>query len=434
MKNSCFRCCLLHAVIVILCSGDISAQPFTLDKKLKPVKLQLKPHPEWKGASIAGAQGVLDETGDFYYVKGASMYQPIDIYLIGPDENAAQMDLVKNNWNDIQKSVSTSSFSDGIAELKVRTYGDFGIRVFGTNSQVPYQLVVLAAPEVKQALPSPFVAAAHKEIDTASEISNTGTSEKKSGGHQLLPYLLAAVALAIVLLIIVRNRKKKNVLFISLFLCSQLFCSVNVYARGRAESVDWVRLKDIIDAKKLKDLNDKIKKSKDAMTSTKDLLENYFGLGDCLNMPMPPGMPEIPSFCPDDEQLAIQLDAQNCAGCFREGRENFNKVRYNLEQLRIIYKCTKDFSDKAIAFGDNASGVHAVTGLTWQAERAKIEGAVKNLKAAYDKKYLELLEKLQESMIQLAICEEQFGTPDWYDRYGYMYYEFVKEKYKRAGD
>jgi hypothetical protein len=237
----------------------------------------------------------------------------------------------------------------------------------------------------------------------------------------------------VTLVFVLLRKKGKAVLLLLLFL-PQLLTPLSGFARGRGGDVDWEKLQSIIKAEKLEKLNERIKKLKEAMTSTKDLLEQYFGMGDCMTMPMPPGMPDIPSFCPDDEQVAIQLDAQNCAGCFTEAREKFNKVRYNLEQLRIIYKCTKDFSKKAIAFGDNTSGVHAVTGLTWQAEKAKIEGSVKRLEEAYDKKYAELLEKLQESMIELAVCEEQFGTPDWYDRYGYMFYEFVKEKYKRSGD
>ncbi|MCD6660399.1 MAG: hypothetical protein LT105_09570, partial [Lentimicrobium sp.] len=89
--------------------------------------------------------------------------------------------------------------------------------------------------------------------------------------------------------------------------------------------------------------------------------------------------------------------------------------------------------EKSIAFGDDVSGIHGVSGIAWQAQRGKIENSVKELQAAYDSKLAELLAKLQQSLMEMAVCEEQFGTPDWYDRYGYMYYEFVAEKYKRSG-
>jgi len=429
------------SIVSILLSSfaaALHAQPFTLDKKIKPVKLQLKDFRDWDGAKAIGAQGIADMEGDYYFVKGASMFQPIDVFLIGPEGVNVEMQLVKNNWEDIQKKASTSDAEDGIANLKVRSYGDFGIRVKADkDAKENYQLLVLAAPEVKKALPSPFVAASNTKSPSTTESNskeNTSADDKTKEGSSNLVWILGGVVLILVTLVFVLLRKKGKAALLLLFFLPQILTPLSSFARGRGGDVDWEKLQSIIKAEKLEKLNERIKKLKEAMTSTKDLLEQYFGMGDCMTMPMPPGMPDIPSFCPDDEQVAIQLDAQNCAGCFTEAREKFNKVRYNLEQLRIIYKCTKDFSKKAIAFGDNTSGVHAVTGLTWQAEKAKIEGSVKRLEEAYDKKYAELLEKLQESMIELAVCEEQFGTPDWYDRYGYMFYEFVKEKYKRSGD
>ena len=35
-------------------------------------------------------------------------------------------------------------------------------------------------------------------------------------------------------------------------------------------------------------------------------------------------------------------------------------------------------------------------------------------------------------MIDIAECEEEFGERDWYDRFGFMFYEFMKEKYRRT--
>ncbi|MFN4316307.1 MAG: hypothetical protein ACK4E0_18625 [Chitinophagaceae bacterium] len=438
MFTSYCRNGFLVCFILVLAATTVQAQPFSLDQKLKPVKLQLKPYKEWKGASIAGGKGSLNAEGDYYYVKGASMFQPIDVFLIGPDNAEVKMELVKNNWQDIKKTASTADVDDGIAQLKVRTYGDFGIRVFASDDQSgQYQLVVLAAPERKGALASPFVAASNKENKSSMSdgaVTNSPTPNEESKNSSIVLYVLGAVVLILLILVFVLLRKRNKAGLLLLAMLMQLALPLTASARGRGSSVDWERLKGIMDAKKLGELQEKIKKAKDMMTSTKDLLEEYFGMGECLSMPPPPGMPNIPSFCPDLEEGALGTGGGDCATCFTEAREKFNKVRYNLEQLRIIYKCTKDFSDKAIAFGDNASGTHAVTGLAWQAERAKIEGAVKNLKDAYDKKYTELLERLQESMIELAVCEEQFGTPDWYDRYGYMFYEFVKEKYKRSGD
>ena len=48
------------------------------------------------------------------------------------------------------------------------------------------------------------------------------------------------------------------------------------------------------------------------------------------------------------------------------------------------------------------------------------------------RKYAELIGKLKKSMVQMGVCEDKFGVEDWYDRFGYVYYEFMADKYKRA--
>ncbi len=35
-------------------------------------------------------------------------------------------------------------------------------------------------------------------------------------------------------------------------------------------------------------------------------------------------------------------------------------------------------------------------------------------------------------MVGLSTCEAQYGVPDWYDRFGYMYFEFMRDKYRRS--
>ena len=42
-----------------------------------------------------------------------------------------------------------------------------------------------------------------------------------------------------------------------------------------------------------------------------------------------------------------------------------------------------------------------------------------------------MLQGLADAMMELNVCEAKFGVEDWYDRFGYMYFEFMKEKYAR---
>jgi hypothetical protein len=129
----------------------------------------------------------------------------------------------------------------------------------------------------------------------------------------------------------------------------------------------------------------------------------------------------IPSSCPD----------ANCSACYTSASNELNFVRMQLGRLWCIYTNTKNFNNAAIAFGDNASGIHAVTGLAWQYERAGIVETYNHFKGTYDKKYIDLIGSLQRALMQISSCENEYGEPDWYQRFGFIYYEFMKERYKR---
>jgi hypothetical protein len=180
-------------------------------------------------------------------------------------------------------------------------------------------------------------------------------------------------------------------------------------------------------------------KTIEILKKLKDAVDQYASLGECMRIDTAPGMPEVPSFCTapvvvheSDGALIYALrQDEDCADCFNGSRLDFNKVRLDLEKLRIIYRCTKKMSDAAIKAGDTMSGVHGYSGIIWQGMRLEIEGSVRKLESAYDSKYAELIQKLRSAMIDMSICEARFGLEDWYDRFGFVYYEFMKDRYKR---
>ncbi len=137
----------------------------------------------------------------------------------------------------------------------------------------------------------------------------------------------------------------------------------------------------------------------------------------------PPGSPEVPSSCEGNDE---------CGDCYRQALASLNRVRVDLERLRAIYANTKGFAGKAMAFGDSASGIHAVTGLAWQQEKRKIEKELVDFQHTYDAKYLELIPRVEDALKQIGRCEEQhFHNPDWYNRFGFIYYTFMADRYKR---
>ncbi|HRX94695.1 MAG TPA: hypothetical protein P5158_11275, partial [Chitinophagaceae bacterium] len=121
-----------------------------------------------------------------------------------------------------------------------------------------------------------------------------------------------------------------------------------------------------------------------------------------------------------------------CQECYQRHVGNLTVVRRSLARMSCIRMNIKKFTDAAISFGDNVSGIHAVTGLAWQAQRREIIASVDHFNQTYDRKYTELISSLQRALNGINECEAQFGMRDWYQRFGFIYFEMMKEKYKRT--
>ena len=160
--------------------------------------------------------------------------------------------------------------------------------------------------------------------------------------------------------------------------------------------------------------------------SARELESSYTALTDfdatCMDL-SPAGAPAVPASCAGSE---------TCGQCFQDAVRELNGMRLNLERLRCYYAAYKRFVDASIAFGDSASGVHAVTGLAWQSERAGIIEAMDGLNRTYDTKYSQMMPNLRTALDKVGRCESQyFHEPDWYSRFGFIYYSFMSDRYKR---
>jgi len=142
----------------------------------------------------------------------------------------------------------------------------------------------------------------------------------------------------------------------------------------------------------------------------------------------PPGSPAVPASCtaPDGKS------GEGCNDCYAKAYGKLTAVRLAFEKLRRVNATTQAFAAKSIAFGDAVSGVHGVAGIGWQPERTKIENSVKEFNKAYDAKYNELAGLLQIALKDIGQCEaKHFKVNDWYDRYGFMYYTFMADRYRQ---
>ncbi|NND62937.1 MAG: hypothetical protein HKN48_07050 [Flavobacteriaceae bacterium] len=431
---------LIIASLCMLLVTSAFAQPYTLDENIKPVQLELQEDKNMEGAQSVVANVTMETDPQFFFVKGVNMFQFIDVYIFSnfgkPNFKA---ELVRNTWNDVEESESTGSSENGIINFKLRTEGDFGFKVLPTGNKINYTIVVYASGPIQDYLGSAFKKANKSELEEGSGASNNSGSSSSGGSSNTLLYIILGVALLVIGFLAAKlmNKGKAGLILVFLLLGIGQISAQGVNGTfgsgslGDGSYEDWLReeagdlIEDGVEAldeglDRLGDVGEIIEND-ERYRRVRDLYDSYVGLGDCINSAPPPGMPRIPSFC----------ETADCGSCFEEARRELNHSRYTFERLKTIYKCTKTFTDRAIAFGDNVSGVHGVSGLAWQAERVKIEKSVKDLQKTYDQKFTELLEAQKRALMALNDCEAQYGIPDWYDRFGYMYYEFTAMNYKR---
>ena len=125
-------------------------------------------------------------------------------------------------------------------------------------------------------------------------------------------------------------------------------------------------------------------------------------------------------------------ESGDCNQCYESAISRMNNVRKNLARMSCLRMNTKKYVDSAVAFGDNVSGIHGAMGLAWQNQRKGIKAAHEKFKKTYDGKYVEMMGSLDTALKGIDGCEAQFGMRDWYQKSGFIYFELMKEKYKRT--
>jgi hypothetical protein len=137
----------------------------------------------------------------------------------------------------------------------------------------------------------------------------------------------------------------------------------------------------------------------------------------------PDGQPDVPSSCDGNPA---------CQECFGMALDKLEDTRLRLERLRAVYASTMTDVKARISFADGASAVHGVSALAWQKYKLDVMRSLKGLDRAYDNKYAELMTALLNDLKGIGVCEaNMMKVPDWYDRYGYIYYTFMKSAYSR---
>ncbi|EDP70983.1 hypothetical protein FBALC1_00827 [Flavobacteriales bacterium ALC-1] len=117
--------------------------------------------------------------------------------------------------------------------------------------------------------------------------------------------------------------------------------------------------------------------------------------------------------------------------CLKKAYVDLEIRRYNLEQLRIIAARIDRYTDEKISYGDDVSSVHAVVGLKWQSVKKGILKSMNSFNGTYETKYRFMIEDLHKILLKIDKCEAQLGFENWYSNSGFIYYSFMKDRYKR---
>lgn len=174
--------------------------------------------------------------------------------------------------------------------------------------------------------------------------------------------------------------------------------------------------KGLEDSGKLMDVGVKAQDYGKALSATDDRLSAKY---------TPPGAPGVPSKC---------MENKACRPCFTEAYAKVNKTRVSLEKVRAHYDYTHRFSASGIALMQSvAATAGGPAGIGAAVETNKVNGAVDEFDKVVANKNAELLARLQGNLKEVNRCEATYyKNDDWYDRYGYIYYQFMAAHYGYA--
>jgi hypothetical protein len=426
--------------------------PKSTDPKIHAINLRTVPY--LKDGKIAIVQGAVDGSGYRFVVENLDVLQPVAVTVLGADPNdEVNLRLAKKSWDESAREGSTRG--SGERTFKVRTHGDMRIVVTSKEGLKPFQLVVWAGDERQVPIPPIFATGV-----TAADADGGRTGS--SGTSPALWTIAGLCAIAVILLAVIAFRKssaKGSAAVILPFGILTLAASVLAAPQGTfLVEVDPLVVPDMPPplhvppqtppsvppaplpslekqtAETYKAYNDGIQKGAKWANLGVDLGESFTNWYDAYKHLSPDDAPYDPDYSPPGSpQIPLQCwKSPGCAACFNAAHGELNLVRYRFEKLRRVSERTRAFYTASLSFGDSVAGIHGVAGLGWQAERIKIMQAMKTFDGAHDAKYEELMAALEAALKKIAACEQtHFETADWYNRFGFIYYTFMADRYRR---
>lgn len=434
----------------MLVVGLLVALPAHPQVETPPLALALESHPEVPLGKIAGAVGTARTSLERYSLADLQITQPVLVALLPASGGGeAELQLFTDGWQAPRRTALTDHGAPAV--LRLRTQGDLGIGVRAVGgAQMPYELFVWVSDELDDVvLPAPNVPAGAAE----------GGSRVVSGLHRS-PLVLAVagllglgfLALVVALLAVLLWRRSPRPAAGHALDRKTLALVVAVLATAAASSAASAR---IAAGKTLNDIVGHVQKWNSIVDSIPGLSKT---LPRALNPKVPGGMKVLapiagglvdltewyhsyPPLDPDDEgfdrraaglpTVPTSCAGEDCGRCPGDPYARLREARNRLERNRRIYEDFMKWAKKGLAVGDSIAGASGLGGLAWMNDRADIERSIEKVKTAYDTGYASNLEKVQAALQEIARCEaEVYRSPDWYNRYGFIYFETLQLAYR----
>jgi hypothetical protein len=416
---------IIHAIsFYALLVNSASAQPFNLDPAIEPGELKFTEHyksgnDKADGRISLNALTQLTDTA-YYFIGGMSMYAPTTVSIRSQNDSSnIKIALFKENWKAVLKSGEIKPTAPW--ETTFKTEGDMGIRVITDKKPTDYTLMIYTANDIDFEVPTAFT---KKKVEGSNFINWI----KKNA------LLVGAAVIILILLFLVlrkRGRQSRPLMLAILMLLWQVVAHAQENGptgtgeAGIASRVNTFMQREVTDDDREWAENN-IDRLNTIITNGRDAYEAWNTLttlnpGECSPDFQTSPQAMMPSVCDGNP---------DCSACFRNAARELNFVRRQLARLNCIYNNTKTYTAAALSFGDNVSGIHGMMGLSWQSQRPGIVQAMESMKGACKEKYTGMMGSLERVLRRIDDCERQYGMPDWYQRSGFIYYEFMKEKYK----
>jgi hypothetical protein len=392
--------------IAVFAARTATAQPFTLDEKIKPTELRLEPYKTGDAridGRVYGAVITQTEPVKYFFIQGLSIFSP-DYVGVTADDPAAPVNirLHKETWD--QANARGQTDSRGHWDTRFKTSGDFGIRVTADHLPARYALVVWTGGEVNAPMPSPFTRA------------GGSTSATRSSSNTLLYLVIAALAGALIAVVFMKSRSARSWVLIATLAGASLTARP-VFAQGYDKAV----------AAMLSEL-------KQFLQQQESVEKFWQSLKTLSQSETPPDEarrgPSLPSSCVDD---AWALPSNPGCQCMTTAVDKLRKNRQMLEKLRILVANQKNSVDKAIALGNSYAQLHTLMGIQWVGIRKHdIEEPYAQFKQISNQKHQALMDAIQKDLQDVSTCEAKLGERDWYQKFGFMYFEFLYAAYRPA--